>query len=282
MNKPFRAEVIPMSLIAGGTTPLTYGSYLRLDELLSLQTPASAGPDGAEHDEMLFIIIHQVYELWFKEILHELDHLRGLLDSDDLPRAQHTLRRVLTILKVLVAQIDVLETMTPLEFLSFRDRLESGSGFQSFQFRALEFTLGHKRRSAVDHYPEGGTARELLESRYAEPTLWDAFLGFLNRNGHPVPETALTRDPTGPIEPSPAVQQVLIGVYRTDPHLSALCERLVDLDEGMQEWRYRHVKMVERTIGSRPGTGGSAGAEYLMTTLFRPLYPDLWAIRAEL
>jgi tryptophan 2,3-dioxygenase len=262
--------------------PLTYGTYLRLDELLSLQSPASAGPDGAEHDEMLFIIIHQVYELWFKEVLHEIDHLRGLLDGDDLPRAQHTLKRVLTILKVLVAQIDVLETMTPLEFLSFRDRLESGSGFQSFQIRALEFALGHKRRAAVDHYPQGGTARGLLEARYAEPTLWDSFLGYLNRNGHPIPEDALRRDPTRPIEPSPGVQRALIGVYRNDPLTAGLCERLVDLDEGIQEWRYRHVKMVERTIGARTGTGGSAGAEYLKTTLFRPLFPDLWEIRSEL
>lgn len=264
-------------------TPKTYGSYLRLDELLSLQSPASAGPDGtAEHDEMLFIVIHQVYELWFKEILHELDHLRGLLDGDDLPRAQHTLKRVLTILKVLVAQIDVLETMTPLEFLSFRDRLESGSGFQSFQFRALEFMLGHKRRLAVEHYPEGGAARRLLESRYAEPTLWDSFLGYLDRNGHPLPEEALRRDVTQPLEPSAAVQEALIDVYRTDPLTAGLCERLVDLDEGIQEWRYRHVKMVERTIGARPGTGGSAGAEYLKSTLFRPLFPDLWEIRSEL
>lgn len=264
------------------TTPLTYGSYLRLDELLSLQTPASAGPDGAEHDEMLFIVIHQVYELWFKEILHELDHLRGLLDGDDLPRAQHTLNRILTIMKVLVAQIDVLETMTPLEFLSFRDRLESGSGFQSFQFRALEFALGYKRRAAVEHYPEDGMARRLLEERYTEPTLWDSFLGYLNRNGHPIPEDALRRDVTQRIEPSPSVQQVLIGVYRNDPLAAGLCERLVDLDEGIQEWRYRHVKMVERTIGAKPGTGGSAGAAYLKTTLFRPLFPDLWEIRTEL
>lgn len=267
---------------AGVPMPLTYGSYLRLDELLSLQTPASAGPEGAEHDEMLFIVIHQVYELWFKEILHELDHLCVLLAADDLPRAQHTLKRILTILKVLVAQIDVLETMTPLEFLSFRDRLESGSGFQSFQFRALEFTLGHKRRAAVEHYPEGGSARELLERRHAEPTLWDAFLGYLNRNGHPMPAAALGRDITRPIEPSPEVQRALIGVYRNDPLVAGLCERLVDLDEGIQEWRYRHVKMVERTIGARQGTGGSAGAEYLKSTLFRPLFPDLWEIRGEL
>src|SRR5690606_2278200 len=123
--------------------PLTYGSYLRLDELLDLQTPVS---DGPEHDELLFIVIHQVYELWFKETLHELEHLQNLLRTDDLARAQHTIRRILTILKVMVAQVDVLETMTPLEFLSFRDRLESGSGFQSFQFRAFEFALGMKRR----------------------------------------------------------------------------------------------------------------------------------------
>jgi len=262
--------------------PLTYGSYLRLEELLDLQSPASEGPAGAEHDEMLFIIIHQVYELWFKEILHELDHLRHLLDADDLPRALHTFKRILTILKVLVAQIDVLETMTPLEFLSFRDRLESGSGFQSFQFRALEFALGYKRRGAVDHYPEGSLGREILEARYLEPTLWDAFLGYLHRNGHTLPKEALDRDLTSQVEASPEVQRVLIEVYRHDPNAAGLCERMVDLDEGIQEWRYRHVKMVERTIGARPGTGGSEGAEYLKRTLFRPLFPDLWEIRTEL
>lgn len=261
------------------TKPLTYGSYLRLDELLRLQTPVS---DGPEHDEMLFIIIHQVYELWFREILHELDHLQGLLAADDAPRAQHTLKRILTILKVLVSQVDVLETMTPLEFLTFRDRLESGSGFQSFQFRALEFALGYKRRGAVDHYPEGSEARRILEDRFTRPTLWDAFLAFLDRNGYRLPESALQRDVTRPIEPSPEVQRVLIDIYRNDPLLTGLCERLVDLDEGVQEWRYRHVKMVERTIGTKPGTGGSSGAEYLKSTLFRPLFPDLWAIRSEL
>jgi len=262
--------------------PVTYSSYLRLDELLSLQTPLSEGPEGPEHDEMLFIVIHQVYELWFKEVLHELDHLRTLLEEDDTPRAQHTLKRILTILKVLVAQIDVLETMTPLEFLSFRDRLESGSGFQSFQFRELEFLLGYKRRGAVDHYPEGTPARDRLESRYAAATLWDSFLRYLSGRGFPVPEEALERDVTRAVEASPALQDLLIGVYREDPVVRGVCERLVDLDEGIQEWRYRHVKMVERTIGKRRGTGGSAGAEYLATTLSRPLFPDLWEIRTEL
>ncbi|MFO7260549.1 MAG: tryptophan 2,3-dioxygenase family protein [bacterium] len=259
--------------------PLTYGSYLRLDELLSLQTPVSEGP---EHDEMLFIVIHQVYELWFKEILHELDHLQDLLAADDTPRALHTLKRVLTVLKVLVAQIDVLETMTPLEFLSFRDRLESGSGFQSFQFRALEFALGQKRESAVRHYPEGSPARRMLEERFRRPTVWDSFLHYLARRGYDVPRSLLERDVTRPVEPSPEVQRILIHIYRNDPTVTGVCERLVDMDEGVQEWRYRHVKMVERTIGSKRGTGGSTGAEYLRGTLFRPAFPDLWAIRTEL
>lgn len=259
--------------------PLTYGSYLRLDELLDLQTPVS---DGPEHDELLFIVIHQVYELWFKETLHELEHLQNLLRTDDLARAQHTIRRILTILKVMVAQVDVLETMTPLEFLSFRDRLESGSGFQSFQFRAFEFALGMKRRGAVDHYAEGTPARALLEDYFRRPTLWDAFLHFLAKRGYDVPRDFLVRDVTRPVEPSPELQRVLIDIYRKDPALASLCERLVDLDEGLQEWRYRHVKMVERTIGSKPGTGGSTGAEYLRKTLFRPAFPDLWEIRTEL
>jgi tryptophan 2,3-dioxygenase len=259
--------------------PVTYSSYLKLDELLTLQQPLS---DGPEHDETLFIVIHQVYELWFKELLHELDYLVVLFDRHDLPRALHTLKRVLTILKVVVAQIDVLETMTPLEFLSFRARLESGSGFQSFQFRELEFLLGARDPASVARYPAGSDARRRLERRMAAPTLWDAFLTLLAAQGHPVPAHALARDLAKPVAPDPALHPVLIEVYRKDPALSGLCERLVDLDEGLQEWRYRHVKMVQRTIGSKHGTGGSQGAEYLMTTLNRPCFPDLWAIRTEL
>jgi tryptophan 2,3-dioxygenase len=258
--------------------PLTYGSYLRLDELLDLQTPVS---DGPEHDETLFIIVHQVYELWFKEILHELTRMQQLLEAGDAVRAQHTLKRVLTILKVLVAQIDVLETMTPLEFLTFRDRLASGSGFQSHQFRALEFMMGRKRQPAVDHYPEGTRARQLLEELYARPTLWDSFLAYLARTGYDVPESALKRDVREPITETPELHELLIRIYRTDPETMGLCERLVDLDEGVQEWRYRHVKMVERTIGAKMGTGGSTGAEYLRQTLFAPAFPDLWTIRTE-
>ncbi len=257
-------------------SPVTYASYLRLDELLSLQQP------GPEHDETLFIVIHQVYELWFKELLHELDYLQRLLRANDRSRSLHTFKRILTILKVLVGQIDILETMTPLEFLTFRNRLESGSGFQSLQFRALEFVLGKKSREAIARYPEGSAHRRLLEARYDQPGLWDAFLACLDQNGYAVPKALLQRDPTRPIEPSPELQRVLIDVYRGDSGLAQLCERLVDLDEGFQEWRYRHVKMVERTIGTRLGTGGSAGAEYLRTTLHQPAFPDLWAIRTEL
>jgi tryptophan 2,3-dioxygenase len=258
---------------------VTYSSYLRVDELLDLQRPRS---DGPEHDEMLFIVIHQVYELWFKEILHEIDRVRQLLAADEAHRAQHTLKRILTILKVLVAQLDILETMTPLEFLSFRERLEAASGFQSDQFRQLEFALGRKSRQAMGRFAVNSRAHRALERRFAEPTLWDAFLGYLAREGYPIPEAALARDITAAVEASDEIQRVLIAVYRHDPKNSEVCERLVDLDEGVQEWRYRHVKMVERTIGAKMGTGGSSGAAYLQSTIGTPLFPDLWAIRARL
>jgi tryptophan 2,3-dioxygenase len=259
--------------------PLTYSSYLRIDDLLSLQRPVS---DGPEHDETLFIVIHQVYELWFKEILHEVDHLQRLLEGNQSAPALGTFKRILTILKVLVSQIDVLETMTPLEFLSFRDRLESGSGFQSFQFRELEFALGHKQPQALERYDAGSAPRARLEQRLRAPTLWDSFLRYLAANGYSIPAEQLGRDVTQPVVPSAGAQQAIVAVYRGNPMMAQVCERMVDLDEGLQEWRYRHVKMVQRTIGTRRGTGGSAGAEYLVTTLNRALFPDLWAIRTEL
>ncbi len=258
---------------------VTYGSYLKLDELLALQQPRSSSP---EHDEMLFIVIHQVYELWFKELLHELDRASLLLTNDDTHRAQHTLKRILTILKVLVAQLDILETMTPLEFLSFRARLEAASGFQSDQFRQIEFVLGRKSAQTMTRFPEGSRAREALQRRYAQPTLWDAFLQYLARERYPVPRAQLARDLTAPITSDGEVQRILIDVYRHDPKNAELCERLVDLDEGVQEWRYRHVRMVERTIGVKAGTGGSSGAAYLRTTLGDNMFPDLWEIRSQL
>jgi len=265
--------------MADTSAAVTYGSYLKIEELLALQQPRSEGP---EHDELLFIVIHQVYELWFKELLHEFDRVAALLTADDTSRAQHTLKRVLTILKVMVAQLDILETMTPLEFLSFRARLEAASGFQSDQFRQIEFLLGAKNQAAIERFPPHTRARAALTRRHAAPTMWDAFLHYLSREGYPVPAAHLERDVTAPIESSSAIQKILMDVYRTDPKNAELCERLVDLDEGLQEWRYRHVKMVERTIGMKRGTGGSPGAAYLATTVGTPLFPDLWDIRGHL
>ena len=258
---------------------VTYGSYLAVDELLALQRPRSEGP---EHDEMLFIVIHQVYELWFKQVLHEVDHVVELLAAGEAHRAQHTLKRILTILKVLVAQLDILETMTPLEFQSFRSRLEAASGFQSDQFRQLEFVLGSKSQAAIERFGAGTRARAALESRYGKPTLWDAFLSYLSTQGYAVPKPLLMRDVTAKIEPSEEFQATLIELYHNDPKHAEMCERLVDLDEGLQEWRYRHVKMVQRTIGAKPGTGGSSGAGYLARTLMIPVFPDLWEIRSRL
>jgi len=258
---------------------VTNASYLRLDELLDLQTPASG---GEEHDEMLFIVIHQVYELWFKQVLHEVELLRRALAGGDRPLALATLKRVLTIFKTLVAQVDILETMTPVSFASFRHRLDTASGFQSFQFRELEVALGHRPAGLLERLPAGSPERRRVEARLAEPSLYDAFLRFLEAEGYAVPGAALERDPAGPPPEDEGVREVLVRIYRTDPSTRDVCERLVDLDEALQEWRYRHVKMVQRTIGMKTGTGGSEGVEYLKRTLFQPLFPDLWAIRTAL
>jgi tryptophan 2,3-dioxygenase len=256
---------------------VTYSSYLALDQVLAAQRPRSD-----EHDELLFIVIHQVYELWFKQLLHELDHLQGRLAAGDSAHALHTLRRVLTILKVAVAQIDVLETMTPRQFLGFRDRLDASSGFQSAQFREIEAVLGRRERGVLGAYADRSPDRSRIEAAMGRPSLFESFLGYLAAQGYEVPAAALDRDVARPWQPSAEVQDVLLRVYRDDGEPAQVAERLVDLDEGLQEWRYRHVKMVERTIGDRRGTGGSPGAAYLRTTLSAPVFPDLWAIRSEL
>ncbi|MEW5248813.1 tryptophan 2,3-dioxygenase [Microbulbifer sp. 2201CG32-9] len=257
---------------------VTYSSYLKIDELLRCQQPLS---DGPEHDELLFIVIHQSYELWFKQLLHELDFLMRLFNDGEKYRALHTLKRIDTIYRTLIQQVDILETLTPLEFLSFRDRLSSASGFQSFQFRELEFLYGAKDAGKLDNYETGSEHYNRLLKRLQSPTLWDAFLNFLAREGQPIPTSALQRDLTKAAEPSAEVQQVLIDIYRRDPLVSEICEALVDIDTSLQQWRYRHVKMVERTIGNKMGTGGSSGVGYLQGTLFNPVFPDLWAIRSE-
>ena len=268
-----------MSAAGPSSKPLTYARYLKIDDLLSLQEPLS---DGPEHDEMLFIVIHQVYELWFKQVLHEIQDLQATLEDNDIPGSLAKFKRILTILKTLVAQVDVLETMTPVAFSSFRSRLESASGFQSAQFREVEYLLGHKNLEMARHHPPESRGGRRLQELLRQPTLYDSLLRFLSANGHDVPQRLLERDVSQPIESSAELQAILLEIYRRDPSCTMVCERFVDLDEGIQEWRYRHVKMVERTIGSKTGTGGSAGATYLKKTLFQPLYVDLWAIRSEL
>jgi tryptophan 2,3-dioxygenase len=258
---------------------LSYGSYLKVDELLELQQPVS---DPVEHDELLFIVIHQVYELWFKEVLHELDELVDHLNDNRPALSGHQLKRVLKIFKTLVSQVDILETMTPLEFSSFRSFLANSSGFQSAQFRELEFLLGQKTTDHLDRFSHNEREFANLTRRYNEPSLWDAFIGYVARQGYNIPQAFLDRDVTEAVKPSEEVQAAMIAIYRNDPALSRLCESLTDLDEGLQEWRFRHVMMVQRTIGAKMGTGGSAGVEYLRSTLFRPAFPDLWDIRSEL
>jgi tryptophan 2,3-dioxygenase len=254
---------------------VTYSGYLRLDQLLSAQQPRSS-----EHDEMLFIVIHQIYELWFKQLLHELGKLQAELEAGSTTHAMRTLRRTLAILKIVVAQLDVLETMTPTQFTRFRDWLGTSSGFESAQFRELEAVLGRRDPMMVAQYAEGSQERDRIEGAMSRPSVFDSFLRYLVGQGYDVPADMRDRDVRAPIEASAEVQQVLKKVYDDDTDATAVCELLVDLDEGMQEWRYHHVKMVERTIGARRGTGGSAGATYLRTTVGNPTFPDLWAMRS--
>ncbi|MGI8677828.1 MAG: tryptophan 2,3-dioxygenase [Jatrophihabitans sp.] len=249
-------------------TPLTYVSYLRLPEMLECQTPQTD-----EHDELLFVIIHQVYELWFKQILHETALLQARLEAGAAAAALQTARRIAKILKTIVGQLDVLETLTPKQFASFRPQLGGSSGFQSEQFRELEAVLG---RRDLDGVRDERTAAALTRR-----SVFDSLLRCLVHTGYDVPDAALERDPAEPWPAGdPDILQVLRQVYEDDTSAAAeVCESLVDIDEGIQEWRYRHVKMVERIIGGQLGTGGSSGADYLRSTLFRPAFPDLWQVR---
>lgn len=250
------------------TDPLTYVSYLRLPELLDCQSPQTG-----EHDELLFVIIHQVYELWFKQILHETAMLQARLEAGAAAAALQTARRIAKILKTIVGQLDVLETLTPKQFAAFRPQLGGSSGFQSEQFRELEATLG---RRDLDVSRDPRTAAALTRR-----SVFDSLLRCLAAAGLDVPPAALERDPAEPWPAGdPDILSLLRQVYEDETSATAeVCESLVDIDEGIQEWRYRHVKMVERIIGAQLGTGGSAGADYLRSTLFRPAFPDLWQVR---
>lgn len=256
---------------------ITYTNYLKIDELIGLQELKSS-PE--EHDEMLFIIIHQTYELWFKQILHEFGKLRTELEAGNTWTAVKTLRRILTIMKTLVSQVDILETMTPLEFNSFRSFLGQSSGFQSLQFREMEILCGLRLPLMIEAHKDNQKHVEILRSRMEERTIWESFGMYLTKKGFPVQPKR--ENDTGLLyEPSEEIQQTLIKVMQEEPELAIVCELLVDFDEGLQEWRYRHVKMVERTIGRKKGTGGSEGVKYLQKTINHAIFPDLWAIRSE-
>lgn len=258
---------------------LTYESYLNLDQLLRLQAPRS---DPIEHDELLFIIVHQAYELWFKLQLHELEKIRRDFHENHLYGAIATFKRVRTIMKVMVEQVDIVETLTPTSFGSFRDRLETASGFQSAQFREFEFLLGYKRAEMLRYLPAHSAAHERLVRRLHESSVIDAFYDFLEKQGASIPLELRGRDATLPNIGNEVVEEEILRLYRSRPELQILFELMTDFDEGFQEWRYRHIKLVERSIGSKKGTGGSPGVEFLKKTLFHPIFPDLWAIRHKL
>ena len=249
---------------------LTYGSYLQLERLLSAQQLES---DPPAHDELLFITIHQVYELWFQQLLHEATAARDAMLRDETWWAQHLLRRMHVIERVLVQQIDVLETMTPQDFLQFRQNLAPASGFQSVQFRELEFLSGAKDPSFVQRFRAlTDDERKRLQRRLDEPTLWDAFVGVLEARGLPVHDDAAIAD---------SVRRTAHdrGTYAD---LWALAEALLEHDELGAAWRGRHVVMVERMIGTKTGTGGSSGADYLRTRLDLRYFPLLWELRSAL
>jgi tryptophan 2,3-dioxygenase len=253
---------------------LTYGSYLRLPQLLDSQHLES---DPPAHDELLFITIHQVYELWFKQLLHEVSAARDAMLGGEaggrLWWAQHLMARVHVIERVLVQQVDVLETMTPQDFLEFRQRLAPASGFQSVQFRELEFLSGAKDPAYLTRF-KGITAaeRERLDARLAEPTLWDAFLAVLRSFDLPA----------GTAEEVSASMRIVAHDRSRYAVVWALSEALLQHDELAASWRARHVVMVERMIGTKSGTGGSSGSTYLRSRLPVQYYPVLWELRSEL
>ena len=237
---------------------LSYGSYLKIPELLHLQQGLSK-----EHDELLFIVAHQVYELWFKVVLFELEAARDRIDADDVFFARHHLHRVCVVEKILVEQIEVLETMSPQDFLAFRSKLAPASGFQSVQFREIEFLSGLKEPRYVARLEASPEELSRLRRRLDEPSLDDAFRALIKRRGAPS----------------------LVEIFRDRERfgdLFDLCEGLLNHDETFAHWRARHVLMVERQIGSKTGTGGSSGAEYLRSTLGKRFYPELWEVRSQL
>jgi tryptophan 2,3-dioxygenase len=259
---------------------MTYGGYLALDDLLTAQHPLSS-----EHDELLFIVIHQTKELWLKQTVAELRAARALIAADRLAEVHKILSRVSRIQLVMTLSWDVLATMTPADYLKFRGVLGSSSGFQSAQFRLVEFLLGLRDPGHLKFQEEGSTARAALAEELATPSLWDEANRALHRAGFPLPAHVLERDWAKPYTPDGAVEQAWGEVYRAPERLWPLyqfAEKLVDLDDALATWRHKHVVTVERIIGFKRGTGGTAGAAYLHSTLSRRAFPELWTLRTQL
>jgi tryptophan 2,3-dioxygenase len=262
---------------------LTYTSYLGVDKLLTLQQQRAK---PAHHDELLFIISHQVYELWFKQMLHEVVEICDRLDHDDAQRAAHYFDRLHKIQHLLIEQLPVLETMFAVDFAQFRDHLRPASGFQSVQFRKLEFLCGAKNPAMMKLAGEDQETRSQLDAALKAPSVYDHLLRYLARpagGSLAIPRSVLDRDTSRVHEPSEETAKAIMPLYQ-DPQKHylqfRLCEHFVEFEERFQLWRFHHVKMVERMIGSMPGTGGSAGAKYLAGTLEIKFFPELWMLRS--
>ena len=261
---------------------MSYGDYLALDQLLSAQHPRSEPP---QHDELLFIVQHQTSELWLKLLLHELRSARSLLTTDDLAPALKRLARVKRIQEVLIEQWGVLATLTPSEYAQIRPFLATSSGFQSWQYRAVEFLLGNKNVEMVRVFDHDAAAHDLLDTLLREPSLYDEFLRYLARRGYAVPPALLDRDWTLPHTLDAKLVHVFGDVYAAPAEhwgVYETCEELVDLEDNMQLWRFRHLKVVERTIGHKRGTGGSSGVDFLRRALDLTFFPELYAVRSEI
>ena len=261
---------------------LSYGGYLHLDELLAAQVPLSV-PE--QHDEMLFIVQHQTSELWLKLVLHELRTACDDLAHDDLPLALKRLARVKHIQRTMIEQWSVLATLTPSEYVQFRGFLGTSSGFQSYQYRAVEFVLGNKNAAMLDVFAHDPRATALLTDVLDAPSLYDEFLRLLHRRGHAVPDELLHRDVRAAHVQNDGLLPVLAAIYAdVEHHWDAyeMCEELIDIEENFQLWRFRHLKTVERMIGSRTGTGGSSGSAFLARALDLTFFPELYAVRAQL
>ncbi|GAB3192406.1 tryptophan 2,3-dioxygenase [Nesterenkonia suensis] len=261
---------------------MTYGSYLQLDRLLSAQHPVS---DPEHHDELLFIIQHQTTELWLKLVVHELLAARDLISADQLQPALKRIARVKHIQRTLTEQWSVLATLTPSEYAEFRDSLGSSSGFQSWQYRAVEFLLGNKNSRMLTVFEAEPESHRQLAQLLEEPSIYDAFIRHLARQGHPVPEELLSRDVRRAHTAHDGLTEVFRAVY-ADPEAHWLiyesCEELVDLEENFQIWRYRHMRTVLRIIGTKQGTGGSSGVGFLQKALELTFFPELFAVRTEI